>query len=228
MSRILELYQNIDTGISYLFSNTSNENKLLKRIFKNKKINIVDIGCNLGTYVDLIHKNLNVKKIYAFEPSITSYKFLKKKYQNYKNIEILNEAVTNKLKKATFYEREISSQSSLMKKRNDFIKNLKNKSIYKINCCTLDFFHKRNNKKEIYDLVKIDCEGEDFNVLKGSQKLLKNNQIKLLKIEITFKKNNFFNIIHFLNKYKYQIISITKIKYEDQKLSFIDAYFSKI
>ena len=78
MSRILELYQNIDTGISYLFSNTSNENKLLKRIFKNKKINIVDIGCNLGTYVDLIHKNLNVKKIYAFEPSITSYKFLKK------------------------------------------------------------------------------------------------------------------------------------------------------
>ncbi len=228
MSRILELYQNIDTGISYLFSNTSNENKLLKRIFKNKKINIVDIGCNLGTYVDLIHKNLNVKKIYAFEPSITSYKFLKKKYQNYKNMEILNEAVTNKLKKATFYEREISSQSSLMKKRNDFIKNLKNKSIYKINCCTLDFFHKRNNKKEIYDLVKIDCEGEDFNVLKGSQKLLKNNQIKLLKIEITFKKNNFFNIIHFLNKYKYQIISITKIKYEDQKLSFIDAYFSKI
>lgn len=228
MSRILELYQNIDTGISYLFSNTSNENKLLKRIFKNKKINIVDIGCNLGTYVDLIYKNLNVKKIYAFEPSITSYKFLKKKYQNYKNMEILNEAVTNKLKKATFYEREISSQSSLMKKRNDFIKNLKNKSIYKINCCTLDFFHKRNNKKEIYDLVKIDCEGEDFNVLKGSQKLLKNNQIKLLKIEITFKKNNFFNIIHFLNKYKYQIISITKIKYEDQKLSFIDAYFSKI
>ena len=90
------------------------------------------------------------------------------------------------------------------------------------------FSYKRNNKKEIYDLVKIDCEGEDFNVLKGSQKLLKNNQIKLLKIEITFKKNNFFNIIHFLNKYKYQIISITKIKYEDQKLSYIDAYFSKI
>ena len=228
MSKILELYQNIDTGISYLFSNTSNENKLLKRIFKNKKINIVDIGCNLGTYVDLIHKNLNVKKIYAFEPSITSYKFLKKKYQNYKNMKIINEAVTNKLKKATFYEREISSQSSLMKKRNDFIKNLRNKSIYKINCCTLDFFHKRNNKKEIYDLVKIDCEGEDFNILKGAEKILKNNLVSLIKIEIDFEKNNFYKIINFLDKFNYKLITITKMKFNKyQNIDHIDAYFEK-
>ena len=175
MSKVLELYQNIDTSISYLFSNTSNENKLIKKIFKNKKINLIDIGCNLGTYVDFVNKNLNIKKIYAFEPSVTSHNFLKKKYKNYKKIIIINEALSNKLKKAIFYEREISSQSSLVKKRNDFIKNLKNKSIYKINCNTLDNFHKKNKKKDIYDLVKIDCEGEDFNVLKGSQKLLRNN-----------------------------------------------------
>ena len=127
MNKILELYQNIDTGISYLFSNTSNESKLIKKIFNNKKINLIDIGCNLGTYVDFVNKNLNIKKVYAFEPSITSYKYLKKKYKNRKNLTIINEAISNRIRKATFYEREISSQSSLMEKRDDFIKTLEHK-----------------------------------------------------------------------------------------------------
>lgn len=227
MSKILELYQNIDSGISYLFSNTSNESKLLKKIFNKKKINLIDVGCNLGTYIDLSKKNLNISKIYAFEPSKTCFNYLKKKYKD-KNIEIINEAISDKQKKSTFYEREISSQSSLINKNNKFIKNLRNKSIYKIKCNTLDLFYKNNKLKEKYDLVKVDCEGEDFNVLKGAKKLLKDNKITLIKIEITSENDNFFKIINFLNKYKYKLISITKTKYKNQKLTFMDAYFGKI
>jgi hypothetical protein len=82
-------------------------------------------------------------------------------------------------------------------------------------------------------LVKIDAEGEDLNVLKGSKKLLKNKKIKLIKIELenyffgSKKKSNINEIILFLNKYNYHIITITKIKFVKEKLLMMDVYFSQ-
>ena len=105
---------------------------------------------------------------------------------------------------------------------------IKNTSIYDINCITLDEFYKINNLGEIYDLVKIDCEGEDYNIIKGAKNLLKKNLIKLLKIEIKFEKNNFYNIINYLNKFNYRLISFSKVKFNDnQSINHIDAYFEK-
>ena len=57
-----------------------------------------------------------------------------------------------------------------------------------VNCISLDHFYKINNNKEIFDIIKIDCEGEDYNIIKGAKKLLKNGLIKLIKIEIQFNK----------------------------------------
>ena len=74
----------------------------------------------------------------------------------------------------------------------------------------------------------VDCEGEDYNIIKGAKKLLKNGLIKILKIEIQFEKNNFYEIINYLNKFNYKLLTITKIKFnKNQKLDHIDAYFGK-
>jgi len=69
-----------------------------------------------------------------------------------------------------------------------------------------------------------------LNVLKGMKKNLKNKRVKLLKIELSFieryqnVKPNFYNIISFLNKYKYTLISISKIKYKGEKILLMDAF----
>ena len=90
----------------------------------------------------------------------------------------------------------------------------------------MDEFYKSNKKKETYDIIKIDCEGEDFNILKGSKYLLKKKLINLLKVEIEFNKNNFFDIVNYLNFYNYSLVTITKVKFNfDQKIQHIDAYF---
>ena len=71
-----------------------------------------------------------------------------------------------------------------------------------------------------------------MNVLKGMKKNLKNKKIKLLKVELSFieryqdVKPNFYDIIGFLNKYKYKLISISKIKYRNEKILLMDAFFS--
>lgn len=227
MKKILKLYQNVENSISYLFSNSCDEKKFLKEKFKKKKIIFLDLGCNLGTYTDLINKNLNTKKTYIFEPSKTCFKFLQDKYQG-KKINIYNKALSDKKKNIKFYEKEIISQSTLNNKKNKVFNNIKNKSIYKINCISLDEFYKMNDLKEVYDLVKIDCEGEDYNILKGAKNLLNKNLIKLLKIEIEFERNNFYKIINFLSKFKYKLITFTKVKFNNnQCIDHIDAYFEK-
>ena len=56
MIQILKFLQNIDNLITYFFSNLSKEDKYLKKKFKNKSIILVDIGSNLGGYIDLVKK----------------------------------------------------------------------------------------------------------------------------------------------------------------------------
>ena len=78
-----------------------------------------------------------------------------------------------------------------------------------------------------FDLVKIDTEGEDINVLKGCEFLILQNKIKLIKIEINndIKNSNLFEIIKFLHQKNFIILSITKMKFINNKLIFMDAYF---
>ena len=226
MINFLKLYQKFDDIISYLFSNTVNEKKFLKSYFKNKKIIVIDIGSNYGNFIDLVINNLNIKKIYAFEPSTVCFNYLKENY-SMNNIKIINIALSNLKKRKKFFESEILSQSSLYNRKNKFIRKIKNKSIYYVQTNTLDSFYKKNKSDEIYDLVKIDAEGEDFKIINGMKFLLKNFKVKLLKIEIeNYKKNFLKNIILFMGKFNYKLISISKTKYSSNRLYLLDVYFS--
>ena len=63
------------------------------------------------------------------------------------------------------------------------------------------------------------------------KKNLKNKNIRLLKIELSLTNlykgasSNFYEILNYLKFYKYTLISISKIKYKNNKLIFMDAYF---
>ena len=225
---LLKYYQKLDDAISYLFSSVSNEKKLLKHIFDNKKIFYVDIGTNEGNYVGFLSNILNMRRIVTFESIKKLNEKIRERYSNLK-IDNFNYALSNKKGTRTFYQYNISSQSSFYEQNNLF-KSLKklNKKI-KIKTIKFDDFF---NKNQVIDFCKIDVQGEEMNVLKGMKKNLKNKKIKLLKIELSFieryqdVKPNFYDIIGFLNKYKYKLISISKIKYRNEKILLMDAFFS--
>ena len=73
-------------------------------------------------------------------------------------------------------------------------------------------FYQKFNKKKKIDFCKIDVQGEEMNVLKGMKLNLKKN-IHLIKIEISFLEryqgvqSNFYEIIMYLMKFKYHLIS---------------------
>ena len=221
---LLNLFQKLDDYISYLSSNTVNEKSLLSKALGNK-ISLIDVGSNYGSYLSFISNYFSIKKAFVFEPSKTNYQYLKNKFKKFNYI-IKPYATSNKNNKIMFYQYEITSMSSLypdLKTYNSFNK-IKNKYLVKV--IKLDDFIK---VKKI-DLCKIDVQGEDLNTLKGMQKLLKKKVIKLIKIELSFEpiygnNNDWIKIINFLNKYKYKLIGITKIKYKNLKIIFMDCYF---
>ena len=230
MKFILKTLQSIDNLVTYIFSNLSKENIFIKNFFGKKKITLVDVGANLGGYTNLILQNTKVKEIHIFEPSKKCFGYLKKKFTQNK-IYINNKALSNTNKMNTFYESEVLSQSSLHNVKNKFNSNLENTDVYKIECVTLDKYFYGRKKNFVIDLLKIDAEGEDLKVLEGASKLLKNKNIRLIKIELlnSFNQKNNSNIneiIFFLNKYNYYITTISKTKFVNEKLLMMDVYFS--
>ncbi len=230
MKFILKSLQNIDNLMSFIFSNNANEKKYLLNRFKNKKLVCFDIGANLGGYSKFIENNLQIKDLHIFEPSRKCIDFLKSKFKE-KNFKIINKALSNNNRSSYFYENEILSQSSLHKNKNKFNKDYNFENKYKISCTTLDNYCKQFSNKFSIDILKIDTEGEDLNVLKGSIKLLRQKKIKIIKIELLNsinKKNHSSNLIEickFLNKRGYYLSTIVKTKFYKNRLFMMDAYF---
>ena len=65
------------------------------------------------------------------------------------------------------------------------------------------------------------------------KKNLNNGNIKLLKVEICFPlmhkdaTDSYLDILNFLKKFNYNLFSITKIKYKNNHILFMDAFFKK-
>ena len=72
----------------------SNKKKIInffKKYFTHGEIVVIDIGAHKGETIDLLLKNFNVKKIFAFEPNIKLFNSLiKKEKYNDKKISFFN------------------------------------------------------------------------------------------------------------------------------------------
>ena len=129
-----------------------------------KQINIfVDVGSNKGEYTNTVLTHFPNAKCYLFEPSITNFQILKKRFtQN--NIKIINKALSDS-EQSTFlyYNKKGSGQSSLYKRK---LNNLNLNKKEKIKTLKMsNYFNKNINS--IVDLCKIDVEGNELKVLKG-------------------------------------------------------------
>ena len=214
--KVLEKIAIIFFDIIDKFFHQKNIIKDLKKNLENLDI-FFDIGSHKGTYTDLIIENFSVKKVVMVEPQKKIYKFIKKKYSKNKKIRIFNYAISDKKKNQILYINKHDLTSSLtqinrknsylnLKARlfggsiNDFIQNK-----YMVNSCKLSDIIKKNRVNKI-DLLKIDTEGHELQVLKGTGSFLK-NRVKFMLIEI-HNSNIFLNydakkIHNYLKKNKF-------------------------
>lgn len=147
----------------------------------------IDIGANHGLATIILAKQNPKSKIYSFEPNPNTYIFLEKniKDNNLDNVILFNKALHTK-KGLKLIEHPNCSGASILsdekKSMDDYFKdhNLYNRlDVNEINVETisLDNFLIENNINNIF-LLKIDCEGSEFDILLNSKELFKKVNIE--------------------------------------------------
>tara|TARA_B100000902_G_scaffold213158_1_gene202689 strand:- start:3596 stop:4342 length:747 start_codon:yes stop_codon:yes gene_type:complete len=225
-NKLLFYFQFFLKSINYLFNKGFNENNVIKSISGDELV-IFDVGSNTGLFVKNVSKNLKNKKIdfHSFEPDKELCRLQKNiKIPKNQKLNINNLAISNVIEPKKFYERSISSHSSLYE--NPQIDGLSSvKRVYEIDATTLDQYCIEHEIEKI-DLLKIDVEGHDFNVLLSSKSLLKENKIKLIKVEIFTNNQTLTNIFSTLESFNYRLIGTTNNSFFNKELKFFDAYFA--
>lgn len=200
-----------------LFKGVAANIELLPLIKKIKNINtLIDVGSNKGQFVLLCIKFFPNLLIYSFEP-IKEALIKQKNLLSFKNnIYFYNTGIGNKNKIINFFitNRADSSSFLTINKSKNYNKNYYVKEKRKIKIQKLDQI--LNNKKLIKPvLIKIDVQGFELEVLKGSKKILPNIDYLLLEVS----KNQMYNkqaieleIINFLKKEKFRIMESSKWK----------------
>ncbi len=179
-----------------------------KRIFMYlKKLDIdkiIDIGTHKGEFLEKMLKIEKVKSFYAFEPQKDIFDYLKKKFSKNSKVTLMNYAADKEIGNKKLQINKLSMTSSLAEvnekslyfKFKNFLTRSKSNFVdeYEVQTNTIDNVFKDTNLKKT--LLKIDVEGFEMNVIKGSKIKLK--EIPYLIIENQFGnhyKNNNFNDI---------------------------------
>jgi FkbM family methyltransferase len=160
--------KNFDDIYQYNFSN-------------NKKIYIFDVGGNKGQSIRRFKRIFPNSVINSFEPIKKIFDIIKKIFIS-KNIIINNCACGDKNTYRKFNVNKLSYTSSFyeLNKKNKRSNLFEKKKIEKVKIVKLDDYIKKNKIKYI-DILKIDTQGYELKILKGTEKSLKT--IKFIEIE---------------------------------------------
>ena len=191
----------------------------LNPILSNFKI-IFDVGSYEGSFIDNFIRFNSDAKIHCFEPYTKSFEVLKQKYFNNKNIFLNKTAVSDFNGEGILNVNKFLETSSLLESQKvDSIiddltekKNVEKISVIRLNDYCID------NKITNIDLIKIDAQGNSFQVLNGLVNMLESKKISYLYVEAEFVeiyKNEklFTEIDYFMNKLGYQLIDLYNLNY---------------
>ena len=158
-------------GVEYQFSKILDDYCLNELDFSSESL-VVDCGANVGELFLSLKNNKDVEVNYfAYEPDERSYLSLKKNISNHSNIYKI--ALSDKSQERSLFLDTEGGDSSL--------ENFGSSEKIKVNSKRLDEY----DYQDIY-LLKIDAEGHELEVLRGSEKLL--NKIKFISVDYGLEK----------------------------------------
>lgn len=184
----------------------------LKRSFGLEAFQVVfDIGANVGQSAVEYCKGFPHANIYSFEPVSSTFQTLLTNIQGQPRIQAYQCGMGAQQQKVTIGVNDISTISSIS---NQTIDESAPAALRKeeINMETVDAFCAAKGLRTI-DFLKTDTEGYELQVLKGCQKMLENQQIKVLMAECSPRDNDdyfvsFSALNRFLEEVGYELYGI--------------------
>ena len=177
---------------------------------------IFDVGANKGQSVKNYISEYPSAVIYCFEPIKESYEQLLRNVDNKNQVLCFNLAFGDLSGKGSMISNGSSTMNRLI---NDEIESFGDiQKIESVNISTVDEFCNANEINNI-SYLKIDTEGEDLNVLKGSKNILSTKIVDFVEVEAGMNPNNkhhvpFEDLKKFLEGHNYFIFGIYEQQWE--------------
>ena len=154
--------------------------KLSKALVKEDSV-IIDVGAYRGGYTIRFAKKAIKGKVIAIEPNSENYKFLLLNiyYNDVKTVIVYNTiAYSHRIKLKFFENKDVPAKSRVVTNTSNNLE---------IETITLDETTKSNGLKKI-NLIKIDAEGSEYEILKGSEYTLKLTKYLIIEISTDLKQ----------------------------------------
>lgn len=204
-SKFLELYSteylsDIDVG-----THNINLDKFLSLVNNKNTFTIFDVGSNAGSFIKTVKfKKIN-STIHAFEPHPFLYNFIAEKYSDVTCNQV---CLHNFDGICNIHIPSLSVGISSVINRDVFNELKRTQHIFNMECNSvkLDTYCEKQNINYI-DFLKIDVEGAEYYVLEGAKRMLSQNKIFCIQLEVGIEESGFSTnqICALLSSYGYEI-----------------------
>ena len=144
---------------------------------------IVDAGANIGQTAKIICQYFPKASVFCFEPVSSTFKQLVGNLSNFPNIEFISKALGERAAKQTIQLHQYSEINTLA--GNDLRTDDLTGETEEVEILTLDAFCSARDISHL-DILKMDVQGWELNVLRGSSDLIKNGRIHFVYSEVGF------------------------------------------
>jgi FkbM family methyltransferase len=234
MKRVLKKYLKSILFKNGYEANYLGKNKLLnmnpflavKAEIKSKSPVFFDVGVNHGQSIDKIQEIYPEALIHGFEPSKMCYNSVLEKLNTNKII-LNNKAIGDKIGTLDFNQYSWDALSSILKREFTTATIV---DTYKVDVTTLDAYCDELGIEYI-NVLKTDTEGYELNVLQGATKLLQDNKIQFVCVELFFEphfvgQSSAGDIMNFLFEHQFRLVRFYEFERSQEGFaSRVDALF---
>ena len=189
--------------------------------------NIFDIGANVGQTVDVLLGLFPLANIHAFEPGRAAFNSLTATHSQLRNVTFNNFALGSDPGKQPFFANSASVLSSFLPLGPDGWGEITERP--EVSISTVDTYCSEHGI-QLLDLLKVDTQGFELEILKGSKRMLNERRIRLIYLEIMFSKAyenlpRMDKIYGFLADHGFDLYAFYKFHFLHDRASWTDALF---
>lgn len=196
------------------------------RILKKSDPTVFDVGSNVGQTVARITSLFPAAGIHCFEPSPEVFGVLSDKLQHEPNIWLNNIGMADTAGSLELIENSSADMTSFLEPGDVWGQVVRRT---KVEVSTVDAYCAAN-RIDYIDLLKIDTQGYDYQVLRGSSEMLSRRNIRFALCEISLDDmyvgtERFDKLFAYMYERGYALFGIYDQHWRHEKLSWADAMF---
>ena len=188
---------------------------------------LFDVGANIGQTAKQLNDCVSGCRIFSFEPSPETVIRLRDNTKHLQNVSVLQVGLGSENTKLPLNENSCSDMSSFLDLAEAGWGKIVKTSDVQIR--TVDGFCEEETLSRV-DLLKIDTQGFDFEVLKGSERMLREQRIGLVYLELCFaplyeNQATLGDVSSWLEKFGYHALAIYEINFTGRILGWANFLF---